>query len=98
VQYPKATTSGGGRLLGGINLSGSLRGRAQDNIGIGYGYLDGANTGIEYTQVAEGYARFALNDIFSITLDVQYMQDNYHPRAGEDVDGWITSTRLTAQF
>ena len=83
---------------GGINLSGALWGQVQDNIGIGYGYLHGANTGINYTQVAEGYARFALNCILSITLDVQYMQDNYHPWAGDDIDGWITSTRLTAQF
>jgi hypothetical protein len=48
--------------------------------------------------VVEGYVRFALTAIFALTLDVQYMDDKHKKGAGDDVDGWITGIRLTAQF
>jgi len=83
---------------GGIHIKGSLWGRKQDNIGIGYGYLDGGNQGIDRTQVTEAYMRFALNEFFALTLDVQYMEDTYKAGAGDDVDGWITGIRMTAEF
>jgi porin len=83
---------------GGINVSGKLWGREQDNIGLGYGYLRGANTGIDKTQVAEGYVRFGLNDYVAATLDVQYMDDDYDPGAGINVDGWIFGARMTVEF
>jgi hypothetical protein len=83
---------------GGINISGKLWGREQDNIGIGYAYLNGGNQDIDRTQVAEGYVRFALTEIFALTFDVQYMEEKYKNGAGDDVDGWITGIRLAAQF
>jgi len=83
---------------GGIDIKGSLWGREQDNIGIGYGYLDGGNQGVDRTQVTEAYVRFALNEFFALTLDVQYLEDTYKSGAGEDVDGWITGIRMTAEF
>ena len=83
---------------GGINISGKLWGREQDNIGIGYARLSGGNQDIDQTQVAEGYVRFALNEIFALTLDVQYMDDGYKEGTGDDVDGWIAGMRLTAEF
>jgi porin len=83
---------------GGINISGALWGREVDNFGIGYAYLEGGNQGIDYTQVAEAYLRFGLNDIFAVTLDGQYMEDNYDSGEGEDVDAWITGVRLVAEF
>jgi hypothetical protein len=46
-------------LKGGVNVSGKLWGREQDNIGIGYGYLEGGNTGVDKTQVVEGCIRSA---------------------------------------
>jgi hypothetical protein len=62
---------------GGINISGREWGREQDNIGIGCGRLDGpeqTDESILYTQVAEGYARFGLNDYLLMTFDLQYMK------------------------
>lgn len=85
---------------GGINISGNLWGREQDNIGIGYGYLDGPEQtaeSIAYTHVAEGYVRFGLNEYLALTFDLQYMKDAY--KAGEnDVDGWIAGVRATCEF
>jgi hypothetical protein len=83
---------------GGIDISGKLWGREQDNIGIGYAHLSGGNQGIDRTQVAEGYVRFGLNEILALTLDVQYLDDKYKEGTGDDVDGWITGMRLTAEF
>ena len=83
---------------GGINISGKMWGREQDNIGIGYARLSGGNKDIDRTQVAEGYARFGLNEIFAFTLDVQYLHDQYKEGAEDDADGWITGIRLTAEF
>jgi hypothetical protein len=83
---------------GGIDISGKLWGREQDNIGIGYARLSGGNQVIARTQVAEGYVRFGLTKIFAMTVDVQYLDDNYKKDAGDDVKGWITGIRLTAEF
>jgi hypothetical protein len=83
---------------GGIDINGKLWGREQDNIGIGYAYLSGGNMDINRTQVAEGYIRFGLSEILALTLDVQYLDDTYKEGAGEDVDGWITGVRVTAEF
>jgi porin len=87
---------------GGINISGRWWGREQDNIGIGYGYLDGpeqTEESINYTQVAEGYVRFGLNDYLFLTVDLQYMKDIYVDTASDnDVDGWIAGMRMTMEF
>lgn len=83
---------------GGIHISGKLWGREEDNLGLGYGYLSGGNQDIDCSQVAEGYVRFALSPIFAVTLDVQYLDDQYNSGAGEDVEGWISGVRLTAMF
>ena len=81
---------------GGLNISGNLWGRACDNIGIGYAHLIGGNLDVDHTDVFEIYSRFALNDIFAATGDVQYMKDSM--KAGDSPDGWIFGLRLTAEF
>ena len=81
---------------GGVNISGKIWGRDCDNLGIGYAHLVGGNLTDDHTDVAEIYARFALNDIFAVTGDVQYMKDSV--KAGEDADGWIFGLRVTAEF
>ncbi len=81
---------------GGLNISGNLWGREQDNIGIGYGHLRGGNLDVDHTDVFEVYGRFALNDIFSITGDVQYMKDSMN--VGDSPSGWIFGLRATAEF
>lgn len=83
---------------GGIDISGKLWGREQDNIGIGYANLSGGNQDINRAQVMEGYIRFGLSEILALTLDVQYLDDKYKEGAGEDVDGWISGMRVTAEF
>ncbi|MBK1644141.1 porin [Thiocapsa imhoffii] len=85
-----------GYYTGGLQLGGSLWGREADTIGLAYGYLDGANTGISNTNVAEAYYRYAFNDYFAITADVQYMADTYD--SSEDVSGWIFGMRLVAEL
>ncbi len=81
---------------GGVNISGNLWGREQDNIGLGYGHLRGGNLDVDYTDVFEVYGRFALNDIFAITGDIQYMKDSME--IGESPSGWIFGLRATAEF
>ncbi len=83
---------------GGINISGNLWGREDDDLGIGYAYLDGGNQDIDRTQVAEAYLRFAITEIFALTFDLQYIEDQLADGFGEDVDGWICGCRLTAEF
>jgi len=82
---------------GGVNISGSLWGRECDNIGIGYAHLRGGNLDVDKTDVLEIYGRFALNEIFAITGDVQYMKDSYK-NEGDDPSAWIFGLRATAEF
>ena len=81
---------------GGINIGGTLWGRKDDNLGIGYAYLDGGNKDINSSQVAEAYARFVLNEYFALTLDVQYMKDKIDNE--DDPSGFIGGLRMTAEF
>ncbi|MEA2038516.1 MAG: carbohydrate porin [Thermodesulfobacteriota bacterium] len=81
---------------GGLNISGNLWNRECDNIGIGYAHLRGGNLDVDHTDVFEVYGRFALNDIFAVTGDVQYMKDSM--KVGESPNGWILGLRLTAEF
>lgn len=85
---------------GGFDFSGKGWNRDEDNVGIGYAYLDGGNEDIEYSRVFEAYYRAELNDYAAVTADIQYMQD-----AVEEVDpsqdnpaGWIFGLRVTAEF
>ncbi len=82
---------------GGVNISGSIWGREQDNIGLGVAYLDDGETEVDNTIVAEAYVRFGLNEMFAATVDFQYMEDEYDD-PGEDVDGFVGSIRITAEF
>ncbi|MFH2043542.1 MAG: carbohydrate porin [Pseudomonadota bacterium] len=82
---------------GGINISGKLWNREQDNAGIGGAYLKGGNQEIENSKVVEAYLRIGLNEVFSTTLDLQYLKDN-HKIGADDVKGWISGIRMTAEF
>ncbi|MCJ7594138.1 MAG: carbohydrate porin, partial [Desulfobacterales bacterium] len=81
---------------GGFNISGNLWGRDGDNIGIGYAHLRGGNLDVDHTDVFEVYGRFALNDIFAVTGDIQNMKDSMNE--GGSPKGWIFGLRLTAEF
>lgn len=81
---------------GGINIGGRLWGRENDNVGLGYAYLDGGNKNIESSQVFEGYYRLVITKIFAFTADLQYMKDER--RDSDDPKGFIYGVRVTAQF
>jgi hypothetical protein len=81
---------------GGIDISGKLWKRDHDNIGVGYAYLSNGNSGINNTQVVEAYVRFLLNEIFALTLDVQWMMDDL--ASGDGLKGFIYGVRMTAEF
>ena len=81
-------------LSGGINITGRWYGRGDDNIGIGYAYLNGADdSDFDDTQVAEVYWRFVLNDYFAVTADVQYMADEFN-NDEDDSAGMGTGTDI----
>jgi len=81
---------------GGLDVTGLLWGREQDNIGIGYAYLDEGNNDVETSQVLESYIRFGVNDYLALTMDFQYMKDTYESSA--QTDGFIYSIRIATEF
>jgi len=83
---------------GGINISGSLWERENDNIGLGYAYLHGGNLDIDQTQVFEGYYRLVLNEYLAVTADVQYIKDDYKESSVPEPEGVILGVRATAEF
>ena len=83
---------------GGIDLSGSLWKRENDNIGLGYGYLNGGNLDLDQTQVFEGYYRLVLNEFLAVTTDLQYMKDDYKDSSTPEPKGVILGLRATAEF
>ena len=83
-------------LSGGLDITGKWYGREEDNIGIGFAYLNGKNE-FDYTQAAEVYWRFVLNDYATATVDFQYMKDKYDTDE-DDLDGVIAGVRLTTEF
>jgi len=82
---------------GGINIKGSGWQRPDDTIGIGYGFLDGGNTGIDNTQVFETYYRYTVNEFLAASADIQYMKDSMED-SSETTDGWVFGGRLTAEI
>jgi porin len=83
---------------GGVNIAGSLWKRADDNIGLGYAYLNGGNQGIDKSQVIEWYYRFVLNEYFAVTADVQYMKDDYRDDPDFNPKGFILGLRAAVEF
>ncbi|MDI6890298.1 MAG: carbohydrate porin [Thermodesulfovibrionales bacterium] len=82
---------------GGLNINGKLWGRENDEIGLGYAYLNGADRAeIDDTNAFEAYAKFKISDFSDITFDVQYLNDNM--KIGEDNKGVIYGIRLNAYF
>ncbi|MGD9290021.1 MAG: porin [Desulfobacterales bacterium] len=84
-------------ISGGLNITGKWYRRDEDNIGIGYAWLNGEND-FDYTQVAEVYWRFVLNDYFAVSADLQYIKDKYDNPDMDDLEGIIGGIRMTAEF
>lgn len=81
---------------GGIDISGLAWKRADDNVGLGYAYLNGGNLDVSQSQVAEAYYRFVINDYLALSADIQYMKDDL--RNQENPAGFIYGLRATAEF
>lgn len=81
---------------GGMDFKGSSWGRQDDNIGIGYALLDGGSLDVRQSQVAEAYYRIAFNELFAMTADIQYQQDDYDN--SPDPKGFTAGLRLAAEF
>lgn len=95
-QDNQAAVNYDGIWSGGIDIRGSPWGRDDDNIGLGYAYLDGGNLDINRSQVAEGYYRFVINRYLALSADIQYMKDDLPHQ--KDPEGFIYGLRLTAEF
>lgn len=96
---------------GGVNISGRLWGREQDNAGIGYAYLEGPpGSELRRGDVAEAYVRFQVTQHLDISLDLQYQRNLLRPEEddGEDDDvdradpgdprAWIAGLRVNLVF
>jgi hypothetical protein len=82
---------------GGVNINGKLWGRENDEIGIGYAYLTGADDcDIDNTNAFESYVKFQLSKFSDLSLDVQYIDDDM--KQEEDRDGFIYGIRMNAYF
>jgi hypothetical protein len=81
---------------GGIDISGAGWKRPDDNIGLGFAYLEGGNLAIVHSQVVEAYYRLAFNEGLALSADIQYMKDDL--RHQENPAGFICGLRLTAAF
>lgn len=95
-QTTDAAVDYGSIYSGGIDIKGAGWGRNKDNIGLGYAYLSGGNLDVDTSQAAEAYYRWQLGDIFGLTVDVQYMKDDYEEN--QNPSGWNFGLRATAEF
>lgn len=87
----------------GLNLNGSVWGRKDDELGIGYAYLKSPskNEELKHSQVFEGYVKFKLFSYkfinSDITFDYQYIRDK--ARESENTKaGNIYGVRLNFNF
>jgi len=83
---------------GGIDIKGSLWQRSQDNIGIGFAHVNGGNLEIEHTLVTELYYRYVVNEIVALTLDLQYLSENYRTPNTSTLEGYVLGLRLVSGF
>ena len=81
---------------GGLDIKGMAWGRGEDNIGLGFARLEGGNQNIQRTQIAEGYYRLVFNNFFSLSADVQYIQDTL--KLGDGASSLIYGIRATVEF
>jgi hypothetical protein len=85
----------------GFNVNGSLWGRKDDEIGIGYGYLSGpSRSEVSHTHVFESYVKFKVFEYKMVstdfTVDFQYINDDIRD-AGHN-EGYIWGIRFNMNF
>lgn len=85
----------------GLNVNGSIWGRKDDEIGIGYAYLDGpSRSEVSHTHAFETYVKFKIFEYKMVstdfTVDFQYMNDDL--RDGTHNEGYIWGLRFNVNF
>jgi len=96
-QNDKAVIDHDKMYSGGLNINGKLWGRDNDEMGVGYAYLDGAcKADIDNTDVFETYVKFIISDYNDITFDIQYIDEDM--KQEKDRDGVIYGVRVNAYF
>lgn len=81
----------------GLQFSGELWGRTNDQAGIGVAYLGGANdSGLDDTTALELYVKFQLTRLSDLTLDLQYAEDAKETE--QDTEAMIAGARFNAYF
>jgi hypothetical protein len=100
-----AATSFNRQLALGLNISGRLWGREQDNAGIGYAQLRGPlPDGPSQSSVAEAYVRFQLTRRLDLSLDLQYQEtrtglsESQPASALGSPSAWIAGIRVNLVF
>ena len=81
---------------GGVNVKGDKWGRSLDHLGLGFAHLSGGNSAIDHSSVIELYYRLVFTEIAALTLDFQYLIDNYN--TGDDPKGLVSGIRFVASF
>ena len=61
-----------------------------------FAYVSGGSLSIDKSQLDEAYYRWQLGEVFGLTADLQYQQDDY--KTGSGPHGWIFGLRATAKF
>ena len=81
----------------GVSVAGTSWNRPNDTVGIGVALLDGAkNSGINDTTALEAYYKFVISDIFDLSADAQWIEDDVED--DENPEGFLVGLRLNASF
>lgn len=83
----------------GLSIAGTSWGRADDTIGAGVAFLEGANrksSEINDTTALEAYYKYIFSDYFDLTADIQWVEDDL--RKEKDTEGIIAGIRLNVNF
>lgn len=81
---------------GGIDIKGRPWGREDDNIGLGFAYLDGGSLDIDKSMVTEAYYRLQLGGGLGLTADIQHQDDDL--KSDQGPSGWTFSMRAVVEF
>lgn len=83
----------------GLSINGNKWNRADDNLGIGIAFLNGAkneSSSINDTKAFEAYYKYVISDNFDLSLDAQWIEDDL--RADKNPEGTLIGLRFNANF
>ena len=84
-------------ISAGVSISGDSWSRSSDTLAIGFAYLHGANDSeIDHTIALETYYKFMLSEIFDITIDAQWIEDDLE--SAENAEGYVVGLRFNTNF